>query len=58
MINVSAPRIVTRSLNVKYGWNGSRSAFPDTPSGLDDPCSCRASRCIAARAASTNGSRK
>lgn len=25
---------VTRSLNVKYGWNGNRSVFPDTPKGL------------------------
>ena len=52
------PKIVTRSLNVKYGWNGIRSVFPLIPKGFDDPCSCKVNKCIAANAANTNGNRK
>ena len=51
-------KIVTRSLNVKQGWNGIRSVLPETPSGFDEPCSCNVSKCIAANAANTNGNKK
>ena len=47
-----------RSLNVKYGWNGIRSVFPEIPKGLPDPCSWIVNMCIAASAANTNGNRK
>ena len=52
------PKIVTRSLNVKYGWNGTRSVFPLIPNGLLEPCWSLANKCIAANAAKTKGSTK
>ena len=52
------PKTVTRSLNVKYGWNGIRSVFPEIPNGLLEPCSCNAIRCAAAKAAKAKGNTK
>ncbi|EMG45218.1 Putative transporter protein [Candida maltosa Xu316] len=48
----------TRSLNTKYGWKLSLSILAVTPSGFDDPLTCKAIKCIHTNAASINGSKK
>jgi hypothetical protein len=30
-----------RSLNIKYGWNGSLSVLVVTPNGLEEPEACK-----------------
>lgn len=49
--------IVTKSLNIKYGWNAYLSTFELTPLGLFDPCSCTAIKCATAKAANKKGSK-
>lgn len=51
-------KIVTRSLKIKLGAIGSLSAFPVTPRGLFEPCSCSVRICITASAARMKGSTK
>ena len=51
-------KMVTRSLKIKLGAIGSLSAFPVTPRGLFEPCSCSVRRCITTSAARMKGSTK
>jgi len=51
-------KIVTRSLKIKLGAIGSLSAFPVTPRGLFEPCSCSVRICITTSAARMKGSTK
>ena len=37
--------------------NGKRSILPVIPKGLDDPCSCKAIKCIITKAANTKGNK-
>ncbi len=49
--------ILTKSLNIKYGWNAYLSPLEFTPLGLLEPCSCRAIKCATAKAANKKGSK-
>jgi hypothetical protein len=50
-------KIVTRSLNRKYGCIGILSEFESRPNGLLLPCVCSVIKCIIASADSRKGSR-
>src|ERR1700750_3185462 len=52
-------KIVIKSLNIKYGAKGNLSQFPEIPKGLPEPAeSCKAIKCIKAKAANTKGNTK